>query len=78
VSILRGFVNVSAHAFPISIRAHSPDFGHNAESEAEILSVPDRAQVVLHGASMTSISMLEARTLPVTPISTVGVIVFDI
>jgi hypothetical protein len=59
-------------------KSASPGFGHNAESEAEILSVPDGAQVVLHGASMTSISRPEARTLPVTPIPTVGVIVFDI
>jgi hypothetical protein len=51
VSILRDFVNVSADAFLISIRAHSPGFGHNAASEAEILSVPDGAQVVLQARS---------------------------
>jgi hypothetical protein len=41
VSIVRGFVNVSAHTFLISIRAGSPIFEHSAESELETLNVPD-------------------------------------
>jgi len=47
----------------------------SAQAQADLTSLNG---VVLHGASMTSISRPEARTLPVTPIPTVGVIVFDI